>query len=59
VTEAELPRIFEPFHGEASGAGLGLAIVSRIVELHGASVQAWNRAEGGFAISIELPSWPN
>jgi two-component system sensor histidine kinase CpxA len=59
VTDAELPRIFEPFHGEASGAGLGLAIVSRIVELHGGAVQAWNRAEGGFAVSIELPSSPN
>jgi two-component system sensor histidine kinase CpxA len=55
VAPAELPRIFEPFHGEGSGAGLGLAIVSRIVELHGGAIEAWNRPEGGFWVSIELP----
>jgi two-component system sensor histidine kinase CpxA len=54
VDEKELPRIFEPFHGEGSGAGLGLAIVSQIVELHGGAVKAANRSGGGLAVSIEL-----
>lgn len=55
VDERELHRIFKPFHGEGSGAGLGLAIVSRIVELHGGAVDARNRKGGGFAVAIDLP----
>lgn len=54
VDPDELPRIFEPFRGEGSSAGLGLAIVSRIIELHGGTIEARNRAGGGFAISIDL-----
>jgi two-component system, OmpR family, sensor kinase len=54
IDESELPQIFEPFHGDGSGAGLGLAIVSRIVELHGGTIEARNRTGGGLAVSIEL-----
>jgi two-component system, OmpR family, sensor kinase len=56
VSEADLPRIFEAFHGEGSGAGLGLAIVQRIVDLHGGTIDAQNRHGGGFLVSIELPA---
>jgi len=50
-------RAFEPFFTtKASGIGLGLAIVHRLVESHGGSVLAQNCPEGGAAFTIRLPS---
>jgi len=58
-----LPRIFERFsqadgsstrkHG---GLGLGLAIVRHLVELHGGTVSASNRKEGGAVLTVRLPT---
>lgn len=49
VPEAELERIFEPFHRVAparerasGGAGLGLAIAARVLRAHGGSIAAHN-----------------
>lgn len=51
----DLPHIFEPFRGEGSGAGLGLAIARRIIGPHGGSITAENRPGGaGFAVTIVL-----
>ncbi len=41
------------------GAGLGLAIVRTIAELHGGSAGAANRAHGGADVWIELPAAPS
>ena len=58
-----LPRIFDRFsqadgsstrkHG---GLGLGLAIVRHLVEIHGGTVSATNRSDGGGAVlTVRLP----
>ncbi len=60
VAATELESIFEPFfrgtqaHG-SRGHGLGLAIARRVVETHGGSISASNRATGGLAVEIRLP----
>ncbi|HEV2531914.1 HAMP domain-containing sensor histidine kinase [Phenylobacterium sp.] len=56
VLAADLPHIFEAFHGEGSGAGLGLAITRRVATLHGGIVAARNRDGGGLAVTLTLPS---
>jgi len=58
-----LPRIFGRFERDAgasdrncSGAGLGLAIVRRLVELHGGRVEAKSRGKGqGATFTVWLP----
>ena len=51
-----LAFVMEPFFTRrAGGTGLGLAIVQRTVELHGGSVAAENRLEGGARVTISLP----
>jgi two-component system sensor histidine kinase CpxA len=62
VPEAELKRIFEPFYRtdksrdhRQDGQGIGLAITARVTELHGGTVSATNRAEGGLELALELP----
>ncbi len=62
VPEAELEDIFRPFHRTSSardrasgGAGLGLTIAARAVELHGGQIRARNAAGGGLEVEIQLP----
>ncbi|MGI9259902.1 MAG: ATP-binding protein [Gammaproteobacteria bacterium] len=63
VSEDDLQRIFEPlFRADESrdhktaGQGIGLAITARVMELHGGTVGAKNRAGGGLEITLELPT---
>jgi two-component system sensor histidine kinase CpxA len=58
---ADLPRLFEPFFTGSrgrrpDGAGIGLAIAQRTVELHGGSIGARNAADGGLEVTISLPA---
>jgi signal transduction histidine kinase len=42
---------------ESRGHGLGLSFVEAVVRVHGGSVTATNRDEGGARLSITLPLW--
>ena len=62
VPEEALDKLFEPFYRiddsrvrKTGGVGLGLAITKRAVRLHGGSVRALNRPEGGLLVEIKLP----
>lgn len=66
VPEKDLQRLFDPFYRvdpsrdhKQSGYGLGLAIASRIIERHGGTLTASNRAGGGLAVSFRLPTRRN
>jgi signal transduction histidine kinase len=65
VPDEALEKLFRPFYridddrGRGTGgAGLGLAIADRAVKLHGGTVKASNRPEGGLMIEIRLPLAP-
>jgi len=62
VPADEVGRLFQPFQrfgtqrlSRASGHGLGLAIVSAIVSVHGAALTANPRPEGGLDITVSFP----
>jgi two-component system sensor histidine kinase KdpD len=52
-------RIFEKFFraskSERGGSGLGLAICRAIIEIHGGSISAFNRASGGAVFRVTIP----
>ncbi len=60
IPAEDLPHIFdELYRGENArdmpGSGLGLAMVRRIIELHGGSVEVHSRAEQGTMVLVHLP----
>ena len=60
----QVAGLFEPFrrYGTARtarrGAGLGLAIVRAVTELHGGGVSAVARPDGGLTVTVDLPRSP-
>ena len=62
IPPAELPHVFERFYrgsragGNAAGAGLGLTISQRMLELHGTRLEVESRVGGGTTFSFSLPT---
>ena len=62
VPAEKIEQMLKPFtrldtaRGQANGAGLGLAIVERVLLRHGAELQVRNRSGGGLAFQISLPA---
>ena len=62
IPDAELTRIFRPFYradssrrADHEGAGLGLAIAQRAIDLHGGSINVRNVMPHGLQVEIRLP----
>lgn len=63
VPPADTEKIFTPFYRvaeardrQSGGAGLGLAIASRVVSMHRGTITAANRPGGGLEVTMELPA---
>jgi two-component system osmolarity sensor histidine kinase EnvZ len=60
VPEEQIEQLLKPFtrldaaRGQANGAGLGLAIVDRVITRHGAELLVRNREGGGLQIQIVM-----
>lgn len=57
VAEAQREKLFERFYrlGAGQGAGLGLSIVRRVVELHRGSISLGDSSLGGLEVAVRLP----
>ena len=61
VPDDQIQQLLRPFtrldsaRGQANGAGLGLAIVERVITRHNADLNVRNRDGGGLLISFALP----
>lgn len=60
IAPSAVDGLFEPFrrlHERTSGHGfgLGLAIIASIAAVHGGSVSAQPRPDGGLQVAVELP----
>ncbi len=61
VPDDQIAQLMKPFtrldtaRGQANGAGLGLAIVERVVSRHNAELSVRNREGGGLLVQLALP----
>jgi two-component system sensor histidine kinase QseC len=57
VAEAQREKLFERFYrlGDGQGAGLGLSIVLRVVELHRGTIELGDSPLGGLEVAVRLP----
>jgi two-component system sensor histidine kinase MprB len=60
-SEADLPHVFQRFYRSTAarstpGSGLGLSMVAEIASVHGGTVWARNRPDGGASVGFALPT---
>lgn len=56
ISAENIKKIFDPFFTtKGKGAGLGLAIVHNIVDIHGGSIDVENNKDGGAVFNITFP----
>jgi two-component system osmolarity sensor histidine kinase EnvZ len=61
VPDDQIQQLLRPFtrldsaRGQANGAGLGLAIVERVITRHNAELTVRNREGGGLVLQFALP----
>ncbi len=62
IPEGDLPRVFERFHRVTGavgrtheGAGIGLALVRELVEIHGGTIEVRSKQGEGSTFRIEIP----
>ncbi len=59
VDSSQREKIFLPFYStKPDGVGFGLAIVARIAQLHGGTVEVTDRPAGGSFFTLRLPAEP-
>jgi two-component system sensor histidine kinase PilS (NtrC family) len=57
ISDSDLPHIFEPFFStKPEGSGIGLALVYRVVEEHGGSIEVRSRVGDGTTFILILPA---
>jgi two-component system OmpR family sensor kinase len=62
IAPGDLPHIFEPYfradqaRSRGAGTGLGLTAAAAIARLHGGTIRAMNRPEGGARFEVDLPT---
>jgi signal transduction histidine kinase len=56
--ELALARFHRGLGHDASGSGLGLSIVQRVVERHGGALQLDDSPLGGLRVQVRLPRSP-
>ncbi len=56
ISDHDIQQIFTPFYTtKRGGAGLGLSIVSKIIELHKGRIEVKSELEGGTCFAVHLP----
>lgn len=56
IKEEDIPKIFDPFFStRKGGTGIGLSVVSQIIEKHGGLITAESRKGEGTSMRIRLP----
>jgi two-component system, NtrC family, sensor histidine kinase HydH len=55
IKEEDLPRIYDPyFTSKPAGSGLGLAVVQKIMDAHGGSIQIESHAGSGTKVTVRF-----